>query len=65
MDILTILDDSELRLAAVYQFQSCLIHVQTPIGKVGTIVGILILVLLICAKFKVQRFREINKSGVL
>ena len=42
MDILTIFDDSELRCAAVYPFQSSLIHVWTPVGKVGTIIGILI-----------------------
>ena len=53
---MTIFDDSELRRAAVYPFQSFLIHVWTPVGRVGTIVGILILVLLICAKFKVRRF---------
>ena len=56
MDILTIFDDSELRRAAVYPLQSSLIHAQTPVGKVGAIIGILILVLLICAKFKVRRF---------
>ena len=56
MDILTIFDDSEVRRAAVYPFQSSLIHVWTSVGKVGTIVGIPILVLLFCAKFKVRRF---------
>ena len=65
MDILTIFDDSELGRAAVYPFQSSLIHVQTPVGKVGTIVGIPILVLLICAKFKVRRFRRNQQTGCL
>ena len=65
MDILTIFADSELRRAAVYPFQSSLIHVQTPLGKVGTVVGILILVLLICAKFKVQRFQRNQQNGCL
>ena len=55
-NILTIFADSELRLAAVYPFQSSLIHVRTLVGKVGTIVGILIIVLLICAKFIVRHF---------
>ena len=41
MNILTIFADSELRSAAVFPFQSSLIHVWTPVGKVGTIVGIL------------------------
>ena len=34
MDILRIFDDSELRPATVYPFQSSLIHVWTPVGKV-------------------------------
>ena len=49
----------------MYPFQSSLIHVWTPVGKVGTIVGILILVLLICAKFKVQRFQRNQQIGCL
>ena len=65
MDILTIFADSELRRAAVYPFQSSLIHVWTPVGKVGTIVGILILVLLICAKFQVRRFLRNRQIGCL
>ena len=65
MDILTIFDDSQLRCAAVYPFQSSLIHVWTPVGRVGTIVGILIIVLLICAKFKVRRFLRNQQIGCL
>ena len=64
MDILTIFDDSELRCAAVYPFQSSLIHVRTPVGRVGTIVGILILVLLICAKFQSSAFSEKSTNRV-
>ena len=60
MDILTIFDDSELRRVAVYPILS---HTctHTSIGKVSTMVGILILVLLICAKFKVQRNQLTNR----
>ena len=62
MDILTIFADSELRRAAVYPFQSSLIHVWTLVGRVDTIVGIL---LLIFAKFKVQRFQRNEQIGCL
>ena len=65
MDILTIFDDSELRRAVVYPLQSSLIHVWTPVGKVGTIVGILILVLLIYAKFKSRRILRNQQIGCL
>ena len=37
MDIYTIFDNSELRRATVYLFQSSLTHLQTPVGQVGTV----------------------------
>ena len=54
--LFTHFDDPELRRAALYLFQSTLRYLWTPVGQVGAIVRILILTLLICAKFKVQCF---------
>ena len=60
-----IFDCSELRHTTWYPFQSASIHRPTPTQQIDSTVLILILTLLICAKFQVKCFQRNQQNGCL